>query len=56
MPLSLPLKSTLDVFQLRQAVKADRNRRRRRRESERKKALAELGIAQKEGEISDNMA
>ena len=46
MPLSLPLKSTLDVFWLRQTVKTDKSRRRRKRESERKKELTKLQIAQ----------
>ena len=46
MALSPPLKSTLDVLQLRQTVKTEKNRRKRRRESERKRELTRLRMKQ----------
>lgn len=53
MALSPPLKSTLDVFQLRQTVKTERNRRKRRRGSERKRELTRLRMKQENSDTSE---
>lgn len=50
MALSPPFKSTLDVFQLRQTVKTEKNRRQRRRKSERKRELTKLRITEEKSE------
>lgn len=50
MALSPPLKSTLDVFHLRQTVKTERNRRKRRRGSERKRELNGLRMKEEKSD------
>ena len=54
-PLSLPLKSTLDVFQLRQVVKINKKKRQRENSRKRKRALTEWEY-QENAKVSENQA